>query len=111
MRAVSAVVLAICSMWCVSQPAFATKRVALVIGNSAYQTIPPLVNPANDADAMSTMLKSAGFDVVTLKRDLKVNDMRRALRNFSDDARDADVALAYFSGHGVEIDGINYLIP
>jgi formylglycine-generating enzyme required for sulfatase activity len=111
MRTVFAVVLAICSMWFFGQPAFAAKRVALVIGNSAYQTIPALVNPTNDADAVSTMLKDAGFDVVALKRDLKVNDMRRALRSFSDDTRDADLALVYFSGHGVEIDGINYLIP
>ena len=111
MRTVSAVVLAICSMWFFGQPAFAAKRVALVIGNSAYQTIPPLANPANDADAVSTMLKEAGFDVVALKRDLKVNEMRRALRSFSDDTRDADLALVYFSGHGVEIDGTNYLIP
>jgi formylglycine-generating enzyme required for sulfatase activity len=57
------------------------------------------------------MLKDAGFDVVALKRDLTVSDMRRALRAFSDDARDADLALVYFSGHGIEIDGINYLIP
>ena len=77
-------VLAICSMWFFGQPAFAAKRVALVIGNSAYQTIPALVNPANDADAVSTMLKDAGFDVVALKRDLTVSDMRRALRAFSD---------------------------
>ncbi|HEY0911608.1 MAG TPA: SUMF1/EgtB/PvdO family nonheme iron enzyme, partial [Bradyrhizobium sp.] len=65
----------------------------------------------NDAGAMATMLKGAGFDVVTLKRDLKANEMRRALRDFSDEVRDADVAIVYYAGHGVEIEGVNYLIP
>jgi hypothetical protein len=55
--------------------------------------------------------KGAGLDVVTLKRDLKANEMRRALRDFSDEVRDADVSIVYYAGHGVEIDGINYLIP
>lgn len=111
MRVASAFVVAICSMWLLSQPAFADKRVALVFGNSAYQNVALLANPANDASAMATMLKGAGFDVVTLKRDLKANEMRRALRDFSDEVRDADVAIVYYAGHGVEIEGINYLIP
>ena len=111
MRVASAFVVAICSMWLLSQPAFAEKRVALVFGNSAYQNVALLTNPANDAGAMAAMLKGAGFDVVTLKRDLKANEMRRALRDFSDEVRDADVAIVYYAGHGVEIEGINYLIP
>ena len=111
MRVASAFVVAICSMWLLSQPAFAEKRVALVFGNSAYQNVTLLTNPANDAGAMAAMLKSSGFDVVTLKRDLKANEMRRALRDFSDEVRDADVAIVYYAGHGVEIEGINYLIP
>ena len=84
---------------------------ALVIGNSAYQKVAPLANPARDADSASEMFKSAGFDVVEFKHDLGVNDMRRALRDFSDEVRDADVAIVYYAGHGMEIDGINYLIP
>jgi formylglycine-generating enzyme required for sulfatase activity len=111
MRLASALVVAICSMWLTSQPAFATKRVALVIGNSAYQNVAQLANPANDAAAMAAMLKGAGFDVVQLQRDLKANDMRRALRDFTDDVRDADVAIVYYAGHGIEINGTNYLIP
>ena len=74
-------------------PASAEKRVALVIGNSAYQNVTPLTNPANDASAITATLKSAGFDVVDSRRDLKANEMKRALRDFSDKARDADVAL------------------
>jgi uncharacterized caspase-like protein len=111
LRAASAVVLSVLSIWIFSGPAFAEKRVALVIGNSAYQKVPPLANPARDADAMSEMFKNAGFDVVQSRRNLGIGDMRRTLRDFSDEARDADVAIVYFAGHGMEIDGVNYLIP
>lgn len=110
MRAVF-VALTFLSIWLSSQPACAEKRVALVMGNSAYQKAPPLSNPANDAAAIARMFRGAGFDVVELKHDLKASEMRRALRDFSDVARDADVAIVYYAGHGVEIDGINYLIP
>ena len=92
-------------------PALAEKRVALVIGNSAYENVPRLGNPANDAAAMTKTLKEAGFDVVNSRRDLKVADMRRAFRDFSDQARDADVAVVYYAGHGLELDGTDYLVP
>src|SRR6202035_4503804 len=94
-----------------AQPATADKRVALVMGNSAYLNVSRLANPTNDSEAMSAMLKKAGFDVVELKRDLNVSEMRRALRDFSDTVRDADFAIIYFAGHGIEINGNNYLIP
>ena len=81
------------------------------MGNSAYQNVIRLANPTNDSEAMSAILKKAGFDVVELKRDLNVSEMRRALRDFSDTVRDADVAIVYFAGHGIEIDGTNYVIP
>src|SRR5246127_2689380 len=111
MRVVSAIVLAICSMWLLCEPAFAERRVALVIGNSAYERAPKLPNPANDAAAMAEMFKHAGFDNVQLKLDVKATDMRRALRDFSDEARNADIAIIYFAGHGLEIQGTNYLVP
>jgi uncharacterized caspase-like protein len=111
MRVVRAIVLAVCAIWPLSHPAFAEKRVALVMGNSAYQNVSRLANPANDSDAMSATFKGAGFDVVDLKRDLTANEMRRALRDFSDKVRDADIAIVYFAGHGIEIDGTNYVIP
>ena len=111
MRAVSAIALALCSVWLCCQPAFADKRLALVIGNSAYERVPQLPNPVQDATAMSQMFKAAGFDTVMLKLDLKAGEMRRALRDFSDEARNADIAIIYFAGHGLEIQGINYLIP
>jgi formylglycine-generating enzyme required for sulfatase activity len=111
MRVVSAIVLAVCSLWLTCQPAFAQKRIALVIGNSFYERAPRLSNPVNDANSMAEMFKSAGFDTVELKLDVKAAEMRRALRDFSDDARGADIAIIYFAGHGLEIQGTNYLVP
>src|SRR5262245_34644511 len=111
MRVVPAIVLAVCSMWLCCQPAFAERRIALVFGNSAYERVPQLSNPVNDATAMADMFKQAGFDRVDLKLNLKAIEMRRTLREFSDEARDADFAIVYFAGHGIEIQGTNYLIP
>ena len=111
MRVVSAIVLALCSMWLFCQPAFAERRIALVIGNSAYERVPQLPNPVNDATSMSEMFKRAGFDTVMLKLDVKTMEMRRALRDFADEARNADIAIIYFAGHGLEIQGNNYLVP
>ena len=91
--------------------AAAEKRVALVIGNSAYQNATPLANPKNDATAMAATFKSAGFDYVDLRTDVTRTDARRALRDFGDQARDADIAVVYYAGHGIEVDGVNYLIP
>src|SRR3954453_2833615 len=91
--------------------AFAEKRVALVIGNSAYKNVTRLQNPANDAAAVVAMFGRAGFDSVDAKLDLSVVDMRRALREFGNKTRDADVAVIYYAGHGIELDGTNYLIP
>jgi hypothetical protein len=97
--------------WCFAGgPAFAEKRVALIIGNSGYE-VARLANPANDAALVADTLKSAGFDDVSLRRDLKIADMRRALRDFVDKSRDADVAVIYYAGHGIEVDGVNYLVP
>lgn len=93
------------------QPAWAGNRVALVIGNSAYKNAAPLSNPVNDAAIVEATLKNAGFDVVQTRQDLQAIEMRRTLRDFADQARDADVAVIYYAGHGMEIEGTNYLIP
>jgi uncharacterized caspase-like protein len=93
------------------QPAFAEKRVALVLGNSAYQNVPPLANPVNDGAVIAATLKDAGFEVVDSRHDLPAAETRRALRDFADRARDADIAVVYYAGHGMEVDGTNYLIP
>jgi uncharacterized caspase-like protein len=111
MRVVGTIVLAILSNWLFSQSAIAEKRVALAIGNSTYQHVSHLTNPANDAAVMMATFKKADFDVVDLRVDLSVAEMRRVLRDFADKARDADIAVIYYAGHGIEVDGINYLIP
>jgi uncharacterized caspase-like protein len=92
-------------------PALADKRVALVLGNSAYQNVAPLANPVNDSARIASTLKEAGFDVVDSRKDLSAADTRRALRDFADRSRDADIAVVYYAGHGIEVDGGNYLIP
>jgi hypothetical protein len=91
--------------------ALADKRVALTIGNSAYKNVPQLANPVNDAAAVTALLKSAGFDIVEARMDLGIADMRRAVSDFSDVASDADIAVVYYAGHGIEVDGSNYIIP
>ena len=91
--------------------AYAEKRVALIIGNSNYEKVARLSNPANDAALIAETFKSAGFGSVELRRDLKVGEMRRALREFVENSREADVAVVYFAGHGIEVDGNNYLVP
>jgi uncharacterized caspase-like protein len=99
-------------LFCISAgPAMAEKRVALVIGISKYQQVPQLTNPARDAEAMSSLLKKAGFDVVDSERDLGISDLRRFIREFSEISRDADISVVYYAGHGIEVDGTNYLVP
>ncbi|MCP2132843.1 putative caspase-like protein [Bradyrhizobium ottawaense] len=84
---------------------------ALVLGNSAYKSVPKLSNPANDAALVGGMFKKAGFDWIDIKTDLNGSEMRKALRDFGQRARDAEVAVIYYAGHGIELDGTNYLIP
>ena len=111
MRACAAIVFAVLAFCASSQAALAEKRVALVVGNSAYENVVGLTNPAHDAAAISDMFKRAGFDVVDAKHDLKNAEMRRALREFTDKARDSDIAVIYYAGHGIEVNGVNYLVP
>ncbi len=89
----------------------ADKRVALVIGVSAYQNVAKLPNPSNDASAVAALLKSSGFDVVETKRDVGIAELRRAIGDFSEHAQTADVAVVFYAGHGIEVDGTNYLVP
>ncbi|MFK4605820.1 putative caspase-like protein [Bradyrhizobium sp. USDA 3311] len=98
-------------VWLTCGSAHAERRVALVIGNSAYKSVPRLTNPVNDATLIGGMFKKAGFDQVDIKLDLNAAEMRRALRDFGGRARETDVAVVYYAGHGIELDGTNYLIP
>jgi uncharacterized caspase-like protein len=89
----------------------AQKRVALIIGNGTYSKVPPLANPTRDAAALENLLRAAGFDSVRRAENLRLVEMRRALRDFSTEVASADIAVAYFAGHGIEVNGANYLIP
>ncbi|MER8980065.1 MULTISPECIES: caspase family protein [unclassified Mesorhizobium] len=90
--------------------AAAERRVALIIADDDYRLIRPLANPVHDGEAMGAVLKKLGFEVV-LETNRDLRRMRRALDDFRQDAKGADVALVYFSGHGVEISGDNRLLP
>lgn len=87
----------------------AERRVALVIGNSAYKQA-PLVNPGNDARAMAQVLRESGFTVTEL-RNLNQAGMRRAIREFGDEITKGGVGLFFYAGHGMQIRGRNFLVP
>ena len=86
------------------------KRVALVIGNSAYTSTPSLENPKNDASDMADTLEGLGFQVVK-GVDLTKSAMDRAIREFADALNGASVGLLFYAGHGVQVSGQNYLVP
>jgi tetratricopeptide (TPR) repeat protein len=91
-------------------PAGAGKRVALVIGNGAYAGVKALPNPPNDARAIAKSLRDIGF-AVSEGIDLDRTAMQRVTRDFLREAARAQIAIVYYAGHGVQIDGRNYLIP
>lgn len=84
-------------------------RTALVIGNGAYSS-GPLKNPVNDATDMAAALKKAGF-TVSLKKNAKLQEMEEAIEGFGNSLKRGGVGLFYFAGHGVQVNGINYLLP
>jgi uncharacterized caspase-like protein len=94
----------------VAHAALAERRVALVIGNSNYANAARLPNPVKDAGAIADALSRLGFDV-THADNLGVAGMRKALQAFEDKANGADWALVYYAGHGMELDGKNWLVP
>ncbi|MBB4274676.1 caspase family protein [Rhizobium mongolense] len=90
--------------------AIAERRVALVIGNSAYQHVPILPNPDNDADDMAAKLRDLGFEVV-VGSNLDLAGVRRTIREFVGKLDGADMALFYYAGHGLQVNGENYIAP
>jgi hypothetical protein len=94
----------------VATPALADKRLAMVIGNSAYKNAPALKNPANDAADMAAALERLGFEVIR-GLDLDYTGMRTMVRRFSEKLPNADVALLFYAGHGLQVAGKNYLVP
>ena len=109
-------ILSLCAVFawlCLAVPAGAQVRlqgVALVIGQSEYEHIAPLPNPANDAREMVKLLTDLGFDARSVT-DRDAGRLRRDLERFAEDAEDADVAFLYYSGHGIEAGGENFLLP
>jgi formylglycine-generating enzyme required for sulfatase activity len=91
-------------------PAKDERRIALVIGISAYQNAPRLTNPVNDARVIGESLRRLKFDVAELY-DLNLEELGRGIRDFGVRAATADVAVVYYAGHGVQVAGENYLIP
>lgn len=94
----------------IANSCLADTRVALVIGNGAYRNAPRLTNPANDATDVAAALKSVGFETI-VATDLDRAGMDEAAIRFSRAARDADIALLYYSGHALQFGGVNYLAP
>ena len=88
----------------------AEQRVALVVGNGAYQHVPHLPNPPHDAEDVAAALTRAGFDTI-LGENLDQAGLMNAMIRFARVARTADVALFYYSGHAMQFGGVNYLVP
>jgi hypothetical protein len=90
--------------------ACAETRVALVVGNAAYQYTAQLANPTNDADDMTAALRKVDFEVIVVK-DADKRSLEMALAKFGRQAQEADAALIYYAGHGIQYQGLNYLMP
>jgi uncharacterized caspase-like protein len=108
MRALT-VLLSLLAMVVTCRGAEAERRVALVIGNGAYTMIRPLNNPAGDAGAMAALLRGIGFDVMEAT-DLTLSHMRERLAEFGKKADGANLALLYYAGQGIAVNGENYLL-
>jgi tetratricopeptide (TPR) repeat protein len=87
------------------------RRVALIIGNASYKNVTALLNPRHDAEALAASLRATGFETVTVVGDMTREKLIDALRAFANEAEKADWAVVYYSGHGMEVNGTNYLIP
>ena len=101
--------LAVAVGWTAS-PALAERRVALVIGNANYASTPALANPRNDAEDIAGLLRELGFEV-QLELDIDKRGMDMAFARFARAAQDADAALFYYAGHGIQREGRNFLMP
>lgn len=91
-------------------PQNSEKRIALVIGNAAYQNGSALKNPVNDANLMASTLKSLGFEIILITN-ASLKTMQMVSVDFTNKIGNYDVALFFYAGHGIQLDGINYLVP
>ena len=110
MRWGTALLVAFVFVSALAPQAQAEKRVALVIGNSAYQHTAPLKNSRNDAEDVAIALKRLGFEVIA-GQDLDERGMAQKVRDFARALDQADVALFFYAGHGLQAKGQNYLVP
>src|SRR6266446_4086650 len=110
MHRLASVFLVLLAVAAGSVTARAEKRVALVVGNSTYQYTASLPNPANDADDIAVALKKVGFDVIAVKN-VDKRSLEKAMADFGRLAQEADAALVYYAGHGIQYQGLNYLMP
>ena len=111
MHRVAAIGGAVIMMVLACNAARAERRVALVVGNGSYQSVPKLSNPGRDAVSVAKMFQDAGFETVEVQLNLGNLDFKRAIRKFETVADQSDIAIVYYAGHGLEIGGVNYLIP
>jgi uncharacterized caspase-like protein/peptidoglycan hydrolase-like protein with peptidoglycan-binding domain len=110
MRARLLIALVLLAIGCAPATAATARRVALVIGNGAYESTVALANPVRDARAMSAKLSALGFHV-TSGYDQDLASMQRTINDFARTAIGADMALMFYAGHGIQVRGDNYLIP
>ena len=112
MRAVKSTIVAVLAFVVLAVPkvVLADGRVALVVGNSTYAHIGRLPNAQNDAADISAALRRLGFEVTT-ELDADRVEITDALRTFTRRSAGADVSLVFYAGHGIEMDGVNYLVP
>jgi hypothetical protein len=110
MHRFASILLVLLSVVAASVPARAEKRVALVVGNAAYKYTARLANPTNDADDITAALRNVGFEVTVVK-DVDKRSLEMAMANFGRQAQEADAALVYYAGHGIQYQGLNYLMP
>ncbi|MGI9402132.1 MAG: caspase family protein [Rhizobiaceae bacterium] len=108
LRVIGAILLAL--VWLLPTQGLAEKRLALVIGNDDYQNILKLQKATNDAEAMGNTLEALGFDV-TRALNADRAEMNRVFEDFARKIREGDTAMLFYAGHGVEINGENYLLP
>ncbi|CAN5429120.1 caspase family protein [soil metagenome] len=113
MRFFSALILTLLGIACLSAPALAERRIALVVGNSAYQNVTRLDNPKNDASLIAATLADLGFRLIGggAQLDLDKVSLDNAVQSFGRQIQGADVALFFYAGHGVQVSGSNYLVP
>jgi hypothetical protein len=105
------ILIAAACIFCLSHEARAATRAALVIGNAAYAGVKSLATPRRDAEAIAKLLRERGFDQVDLQLDADNAAFAKAVRKFAETSANADIAVIFFSGYGLEVRGVNYLVP